>query len=86
MLIESSPLKQGQKQVLILGEVEGKTNAEVAELLGKDSSTTSGQYTEAKRNLQEWVQSRGPVAQVERDEGSEQAEVFRMLYKGTRLT
>ena len=86
VLIESSPLKQNQKDILIMREVEGKTNGEVAELLSKDPSTTSGQYTEAKRRIGDWLQSRGPAAQLERDEGREQAEVFKLLEKGILLT
>jgi hypothetical protein len=85
-LIESSPLKQNLKEILVLREVDGKTNSEVAELLKKDPSTTSGQYTEAKKKIGEWLQSQGPAAQMERVEGKEQAEVFRWLQKNTPLT
>lgn len=85
-LIETSPLRQNQKDILIMREVEGMSNADVAKQLQKDPSTTSGQYTEARRSIDEWVRSRGPAAQLERDEGMEQAEVFKLLDKNTPLT
>jgi len=85
-LIESSPLNENLKKILVMREVEGKTNAEVASQLGKDPSTVSGQYTNAKRKIAEWQDSLGPVALSEREEGREQAAVFALLDKGVPLT
>jgi hypothetical protein len=85
-LIEASPLPQNLKEILIMREVEGKTNSEVSKTLEKDPSTTSGQYSEAKKKIEAWLQEQGPEAEMKREAGREQAEVFKLLQKNLPLT
>jgi len=84
-LIERCPLSQSEKELLVLRDVENLTNGQVAQRLGKDPGTTSGGYTKAKRKFDDWLLNQGPQAQMEQEEGREQAEVFKLLERRVTL-